>query len=156
MSGSWQPLQIGNDIINMNASGVGAEVAGNCREMTCVALAYLRRQGQDIPARMISIAHPGDHVFLLVGGGALLDPTDPPSSVSALCVRATGTLDSYVVDPWAGVLCQTRNYFTAFVDKMRKWDGREKEVFNGSQWARPNVTYTGDNMFIGRISWRVV
>jgi hypothetical protein len=156
MSRHWQPLQIGNDIINMNATGLGAEVAGNCTEMSCVALAYLRRQGQDIPARIVSIARPGDHVFLLVGGVALLDPADPPSSVSALCVRASVTLDSYVLDPWAGVFCQTRNYFAAFVDKMRKWEGREKEVFDGSQWARPNVTYIGANMFLGRINWHVV
>jgi len=143
------PLQYGMWI---HSQGTGA--AGNCTEMSCLALYYFafaqqNSPGLGFPVRMVGVPNPGDHVFLIAGDlptsiiGEMYYQVRSTVSLFMLCNSVAPNAESYAVDVWAGIFCHTRRYPQEFLRKMAKWSSRGKEVRWAADWEDPGVdSYT--------------
>ncbi|MCI0152360.1 hypothetical protein KNO81_41935 [Paraburkholderia sediminicola] len=106
--------------------------AGNCSEMTQVALhcAALNR----IPD-VWRVAASSDHVFCVVGL-----PSSPSllASISSMTSPADGTMEAYVCDVWAGIVCAYTSYPHHFLGKMATWESQGKEIDIGFDETDPD------------------
>ena len=123
--------------------------AGNCSEMSCVALYYLSvGQAQyafPFPVRYVALEYPGNHVFLVAG---YLPPVvvnvpyweTSTVSVEMMCNAIPDMAESYVVDVWAGIFCPTRVYPFELQVKLDKWSRQGKEVrWREHLWVDPGA-----------------
>jgi hypothetical protein len=109
-------------------------LAGNCLEMACVA-AFMACF--EIPAETyIGIAvtgGPGDHVFCVVGDAAIdgWEKPDAPPACNAI-----------VIDPWARVCCEPKDYMREFTKAMGAWNRSGKRIAGGgNEWLAPDDQY---------------
>jgi hypothetical protein len=106
---------------------------GNCGEMTAVALYFLRIRMADAN---IAYAHllegSGDHAFAVVGDTSL------PLTMFDDLATLQPNKDTFIVDPWANVFCDIKEYPAKFRKKMDDWTNQGKLVVNGRQTLTPN------------------
>jgi hypothetical protein len=116
--------------------------AGNCGEMSCVALSFAAEYGRrGNQLWMAALDDPADHQFALVG------PAPPPlpryrlptiSDLNHLTAGTTNHIDGlYVVDVWAGICCHASEYEMRFRAQMHKWSGQGKRVEYANEWRDP-------------------
>jgi len=100
--------------------------AGNCYEMTALALRYLNNNHDwhSGPTAMISLTD-GNHCFAVVGLEA--DDWDQAELLVAKPLRDWGD-DCYIIDPWANVCCPADQYELEFHCKMFSWSMKGKEI----------------------------
>jgi len=143
----------------------GARAAGNCQEMCCVALYFFTRARlgttQPFPVNYIGVRDLGDHAFLIAGylpSAVVNMPYFETSrfSVLMLCNAVPAYVESYVVDPWAGIFCHTRMYPFEFLRKMRSWGAQGKEVWWGRAWRQPGEASYVDSFVNSRFYVRDV
>lgn len=105
--------------------------AGNCGEMTKMALHYAalhrisdvwRVSTDDLGGNAV------DHVFCVVGL-----PSSPPrlGFISSMASQAGHTMQAYVCDAWAGIVCPYQQYPHLFLQKMARWERQGKEIDAG-------------------------
>lgn len=106
------PAKIGQLIFNQKL------FAGNCGEM-CYLSCFMAQKSK---ARiwMVTIDDPGDHQFCILGDAK-------PTAKSIAEMSAMGD-DSWVLDPWAGIVCRPGEFRQEFIGKMVKWTSRGKRV----------------------------
>jgi hypothetical protein len=115
--------------------------AGNCWEMSCVAISLLAEQPflSKINLFVCMIDRPADHVFVIVGGGHQFGET-----IQSLWLNSVSptTDETYVVDVWAGICCKPADYYAEFLAKVEKWTNRRKVVHRGAgEWVLPAGDY---------------
>jgi hypothetical protein len=96
---------------------------GNCLEMA--SLAAFHAANKKSLNDLVWVGHitkPGDHVFCLVG------KAEQPSwkSVSEMVKAAAD--DWWVIDPWADICCQAKQYDSKFEEQMSIWSGQGKRI----------------------------
>ena len=124
----------------------GASAAGNCLEMSCVALYFFSQMAPGISVMLVHIPAPGDHVFLIAGG---LPPAfqQPPYNQIRYLGKISAIADSWVVDVWAGICCRTSVYPAEFWHKTTRWGGQGKLVYFRGRWLNPaSPDYTVPNL----------
>ena len=106
------PAKIGQVIFNTKL------FAGNCGEM-CYLSCFMAQKSK-APIWMVTIDDPGDHQFCILG-------VAKPTAKSVAEMSAMGD-DSWVLDPWAGIVCRPGEFRQEFIGKMVKWTSRGKRV----------------------------
>jgi hypothetical protein len=69
------------------------------------------------PLTLMSLALPGDHAFLLIGGRP-----------------------GIICDPWAKLACKEVDYAMEWQKRMQRWEAKRKVVFYLNQWINPTDT----------------
>ncbi|QRR07622.1 hypothetical protein FPJ27_15245 [Burkholderia sp. MS455] len=102
--------------------------AGNCGEMSGAAAQMINRSGGY--AEQYQVDDLGTHGFTLVGR---------PPATARDHVRFSDYEDCWVVDPWAGIVCEARNYCDDFELKMHLWAQQNKHIrTRDAQWVPAN------------------
>lgn len=107
-------LQVGRTVMNMVLP------VGNCAEMSRAVL-YLAHQQDIKPIWLCHIRAPGDHCFCIVTTGE----TPVFKSVTDFASDDSG---AWVLDPWANIVCELKDYVAHFTMKMQIWTSQDKQV----------------------------
>ena len=67
------------------------------------------------------------HVFLIIGDNL-------PVSLPRDMLEWHGMV---ICDPWLNTACSAREYPTAFVEKMNKWNNDGKQIYSDRGWISP-------------------
>ncbi len=110
------PLRVGAALLKMNLP------AGNCNEMTKVALTLALDRQVRMAVWILSIGSPGDHVACLFNDGT----TPIFANVSHFTSDKSG---AWIIDPWANIVCRATEYQQSFKMKMTKWSLNSKYVY---------------------------
>ncbi|WP_429220222.1 hypothetical protein [Aeromonas veronii] len=101
--------------------------AGNCGEMSGVVAQIINASGGK--AAQYRVDDSGTHAFALSG--------EPP--ISAIDhINMSDYSGCWVIDPWAGIVCEANNYCEEFTRKMNKWALKGKEVYSHGGWMEAN------------------
>ena len=122
---------------------------GNCSEMSMAAayLVVLRKAGT---AWVVTIDDPGDHMFCLVTNGQ--KPT-------TFCVNefAMDFSGAWIIDPWANVCCEIREYGNEFIKQMASWKHQGKFVYNFIyQKVDPTSQQYLNDFLVGELEYALV
>lgn len=121
--------------------------SGNCQEQAALAAWHLLKS-EFLPRNrihIVSITHPGDHVFCLVSGVPIPETARHFASVSQF-VQARVAPSYLVIDPWLNTCCSADQYLLRGGQKLDKWQAAGKRVswHAGSQgpgWYPPGGEY---------------
>lgn len=97
--------------------------AGNCGEMSGIVAQIINASGGK--AAQYRVDDFGTHAFALSG--------EPPAG-AVDHIKMSDYKGCWVVDPWAGIVCEAHNYCDEFKTKMNKWALKGKEVFSHGSW----------------------
>jgi hypothetical protein len=112
---------------------------GQCAEMCCVAVSMFLSGIPDAPVRVAFMTPPGDHAFVIVG--KLPEEFRRVADLAQLSL----TDDSWVIDVWANIYCQSSLYAQHFQAQMAHWEGYGKLVESEGDPLLP-THYGNENM----------
>lgn len=100
--------------------------AGNCGEMAQVTSYIIKQSGGE--AKIWSTAQEG-HVFTVIGG--------PDSAVERATVDFAEPewKDAWIVDPWAGITCEAKDYTRMFERRMAQWEREGKTIWTSRSFG---------------------
>ena len=101
-------------------SAIGIK-AGNCGEMSAIACLYLSRHKEQSVFDYVSLASPGDHAFVVIG------QPPPPGGVYPKNF-ADWDDEAWICDPWANTYCQAAQYPEQWVEKLKSWATKGKQL----------------------------
>ncbi|EGY28291.1 hypothetical protein Rin_00017830 [Candidatus Regiella insecticola 5.15] len=112
-----------------NYSYAWERAAGNCGEMSGIAVQLINKSGGY--ARRYLVDNKGTHVFALVG--------IPPKTATDN-VHFSDYNGCWIVDPWAGIVCEASQYTKCFETKMNQWSKQNKMIYSPclKSWVSAN------------------
>lgn len=102
---------------------------GNCSEMAGIAAQLINASGGY--AKQYRVDDKGTHAFTLVG--------IPPNTATDN-VHFSDYDGCWVVDPWAGIVCEASQYTQCFETKMNQWSKKNKMIYDYclDSWIKAN------------------
>jgi hypothetical protein len=108
---------------------------GNCDEMCSVAAYFINRRFPEEELHKVSTR---DHSLLVVGEA-------PPGKPITDWSKHEFNSDSYVLDVWMNIFCETREYESKVRDKLEKWAGEDKLILTlDIPGAVEEITFLGE------------
>jgi len=116
----------------LNYSEAWEKGAGNCGEMSGIAAQFINKSGGY--ATQYKVDNKGTHGFTLVG--------IPPRTAKD-DIHFSDYDNCWVVDPWAGIVCEASQYTECFKNKMNEWTEKNKMILdhNANSWVEPNKNF---------------
>jgi hypothetical protein len=107
--------------------------AGNCLEQCAAAALYLAGQREQPPFRLVYLAPPADHIFVVLGQAPAGDGSFPDAF-------AQWSAGAVVVDPWVGICVKARHYPEMWRMKLDVMGAAGEELAGGG-WKKANAAY---------------
>ncbi|ASX26147.1 hypothetical protein [Candidatus Williamhamiltonella defendens] len=104
---------------------------GNCGEMSEIAAQFINKS--EGYATQYKVDNKRTHVFTLVG--------IPPRTAEDH-IHFSDYDNCWVVDPWAGIVCEASQYTKRFEEKMNQWSENKKhKMIITVEWTKSNQPY---------------
>ncbi len=107
--------------------------SGNCFEYALMAWDHLK--SNCFKCSIVQLTHPGDHVFVIVGGS--LDDLRNSNSNSASKINDWSRDDLYICDPWLGLACAAKDYCSNVAQTLDTWSKSGVKVSYNGNWMDP-------------------